>query len=80
MCDCFVEELTLGWAELVGRNVSGRSYAGYDATADAFHWPQPHASWTLNKTTYLWEAPVEYPSDGKLYVWNEDKTSWDAVE
>lgn len=61
-----------------------KNYGGqgmkYDATADAFHWPQPHASWTLNKTTYLWEAPVEYPSDGKLYVWNEDKTSWDAVE
>ena len=61
-----------------------KNYGGqgmkYDATADVFYWPQPYSSWTLNKTTYLWEAPVEYPSDGKLYVWNEDETSWDAVE
>ena len=52
----------------------------YDSTSDAFYLPQPHDSWTLNTTTYLWEPPVAYPSDGGDYVWNEDKTSWDAVE
>ena len=36
-----------------------------------FHDAQPFASWTLNSTTYYWEPPVTYPSDGKNYVWNE---------
>lgn len=61
-----------------------KNYGGqgmkYDATADAFYWPQPYSSWTLNKTTYLWEPPVAYPSDGETYVWNEEKQTWDAVE
>ena len=38
---------------------------------DAFYKPQPYASWTLNSTTYYWEPPVTYPSDGKEYIWNE---------
>ena len=36
-----------------------------------FHDAQPFASWTLNSTTYYWEPPVTYPSDGKDYIWNE---------
>ena len=52
----------------------------YDASGDYFYAPQPYASWVLNTTTALWEAPTEYPDDGKNYKWNEDKTSWDAVE
>ena len=36
-----------------------------------FHDAQPFASWTLNSTTYYWEPPITYPSDGKNYVWNE---------
>ena len=36
-----------------------------------FHDAQPFASWTLNSTTYYWEPPVTYPSDGKDYNWNE---------
>jgi len=51
----------------------------YDATADAFYPPKPFESWVLNETTYLWEAPIAYPSDG-TYQWNEETTSWDAVE
>ena len=45
-----------------------KNYAGvgfnYDATADAFYAPQQFASWELNTETYLWEAPVAYPTDG----------------
>jgi hypothetical protein len=61
-----------------------KNYGGvgmkYDASGDYFYAPQPYASWVLNTTTALWEAPTEYPDDGKNYKWNEDKTSWDAVE
>ena len=57
-----------------------KNYAGinfiYDKTKDAFYEPQPYPSWTLNSTTCLWEAPVEYPSDGKIYDWDESSKSW----
>jgi len=56
------------------KNFAGQGYH-YDGTG--FYAPKPFDSWTLNKTTYLWEAPVAYPSDGKDYVWNEKTTSWD---
>ena len=51
----------------------------YDSAADAFYDLQPFSSWTLNTTTYLWEAPVAYPDDDNHYTWNEDAQSWDAV-
>ena len=38
----------------------------------------PRDSWTdsgitiaLNSTTYIWEAPITYPTDGKNYYWKE---------
>lgn len=52
----------------------------YDKDKDAFISPQPYNSWTLNETTCLWEAPVSYPTDGELYMWNEDTQQWDLVE
>jgi len=54
----------------------------YDISADAFYAKKPFDSWTLNTTTYQWEPPVAYPSDGDSvgYSWNEETTSWDAVE
>ena len=52
----------------------------YDETKDAFIAPKPYASWVLNDDTCLWEAPVAYPDDGELYIWNEDTTSWDLIE
>ena len=59
------------------------NYAGigfiYDATHDVFYQPQPYASWTLNHTTWLWEPPTPYPTDGKFYEWNEPTTSWVAL-
>ena len=65
-----------------GRPLRG-NYAGigftYDATNDVFYAPQPYPSWTLNNTTWLWEAPVAYPTDGKLYKWNESITNWEEV-
>ena len=61
-----------------------KNYAGigftYDRTKDAFIPPQPFVSWALNETTCLWEAPVPYPDDGKLYQWDEATTSWVEAE
>ena len=60
------------------------NYAGigfvYDQANDVFYAPQPFPSWTLNNTTWTWEAPTPYPTDGKLYTWDEATTSWKVVE
>ena len=66
-----------------GRPLRG-NYAGigytYDQTNDVFYAPQPYPSWTLNTSTWLWDAPVPMPTDGKYYIWNETTTTWDEVE
>ena len=53
-----------------------KNYAGigftYDATRDAFIPPQPYASWTLNEDTCQWDCPLPYPTDDKMYRWDED--------
>lgn len=57
-------------------NFAGAGYL-YNAEADAFYEPQPFPSWTLNTSTYLWDAPVEYPTDGQKYDWNEEIQNWE---
>jgi hypothetical protein len=64
--------------EALRKNYAGIGFT-YDREKDAFIPPQPYASWTLNDESCLWEAPVAYPEDGKMYTWNEDTTSWDLV-
>jgi hypothetical protein len=55
-----------------------KNYAGIGYTFDGtgFAAPQPFASWTLDETSYLWQAPVAMPEDGKIYTWNEDDLAW----
>jgi hypothetical protein len=55
-----------------------KNYAGIGYTFDGtgFAAPQPYASWTLDEETYLWQAPVAMPEDGKIYTWNEDDLAW----
>lgn len=61
------------------KNYAGIGYS-YDAGRDAFIPPKPYASWVLNETSCLWEAPVAYPTDGERYSWDEATTAWVAVE
>jgi hypothetical protein len=48
----------------------------YDIVRDAFIPPKLYPSWILNESTCQWEAPIAYPSDGKLYKWDESAQSW----
>ena len=61
-----------------------KNYAGvgdtYDQSRDAFITPKPYNSWVLNETTCRWEAPIPYPDDGKIYLWNEETQQWDLNE
>jgi hypothetical protein len=60
------------------KNFAGVGYT-YDEDRDAFIPKKPFASWTLNETTCLWEAPVVKPDDGQRYTWNETNQTWDLV-
>ena len=68
-----------------GQHPEGRplhkNYAGigYKWDGIGFYAPQPFPSWTKNEDTYLWEAPVPMPIDGKPYTWNEADQKWDEV-
>ncbi len=61
--------------EALRKNYAGIGYI-YDSVRDAFYAPQPFPSWTLDEDTCFWMPPVTAPSDGKLYVWNEDTLNW----
>jgi hypothetical protein len=56
-------------------NYAGLGYT-YDAVNDVFYAPQPYPSWTISAPTWQWQAPVPYPTDGKVYVWDEATLSW----
>lgn len=68
---------TLGGTPLRG-NFAGIGFI-YDSTNDVFYAPQPFNSWILNKNTWTWEAPIAYPTDGKLYSWDESTKNWILV-
>lgn len=59
-------------------NFAGIGYI-YDKANDIFYAPQPFPSWTLDIQTASWVAPTPYPTDGKVYSWNEETQSWDEV-
>jgi hypothetical protein len=65
---------SLGGTPLRG-NYAANGYT-YDSANDVFYSPKPYASWSLNQSTWLWEAPVPYPTDGKKYMWNETSQQW----
>ena len=70
---------THGGVHALGGTPLRKNYAGigysYDATRDAFISPKPFASWSLNETTCLWEAPALMPTTG-MYRWDEDQLNW----
>ena len=61
-----------------------KNYAGigfiYDEQRDTFIPPKPFASWVLNEDTCQWKAPVDMPTDGQMYSWDEATTSWVAQQ
>lgn len=61
------------------KNFAGIDYE-YDETRDAFIPPKTFNSWVLNEDTCNWEPPLPMPSDGKIYIWNEEQTVWQEVQ
>jgi hypothetical protein len=56
------------------------NYAGvghtYDVEHDVFYAPQSFPSWTISAPDWVWQPPVPYPSDGKVYTWDEPTLNW----
>jgi len=71
-------ELSEDQSKALRKNYAGIGYT-YDTAKDAFIPPQPFNSWTLNEDTCFWDSPVPYPTDGKLYKWNEEILNWEEV-
>jgi hypothetical protein len=78
-------DLNLGgrWVQTSYNGNIRKNFAGigstYDEVRDAFITPKPFESWVLNEETCIWEAPVAYPTDGIMYVWDEETIDWKAV-
>jgi len=74
---------TFGGTHRLGGTPLRKNYAGigytYDSAKDAFIPPKEYNSWVLNEQTCLWEPPIEYPNDEKMYKWNEEITNWEEV-
>ena len=62
----------------IRKNYAGIGYT-YDEELDAFIPPKPFSKWVLNETTCQWEAPVAYPTDEKMYTWNDNKGEWEEI-
>ena len=75
---------TIGGIHKLGGTPFRKNHAGigytYDSNRDAFISPKPYNSWILNETTCLWEAPLPYPNDGKLYSWDEELINWIEID
>jgi len=73
---------TSGGVHLLGGTPLRKNYAGigytYDSELDGFVPPNDFPSWTLNKDTCLWEAPVAKP-EGMNWIWNEENLAWEEV-
>lgn len=74
---------TRGGVHLLGGTPFRKNYAGigykYDPIKDAFIPPKPFSSWILDEQTCLWNPPIQYPTDGEIYTWNEINLSWEKV-
>jgi len=58
-------------------NYAGLGYT-YDRANDVFYAPSPYASWVMDSATWTWKAPVEMPTEGGPYSWDETAQNWVA--
>jgi hypothetical protein len=78
--DWLVETFGGTWIQTSYNKNFRRTFAGigsiYDTEEDAFMPPQPFPSWTFDKESWLWIAPVAAPETQDVYVWDESSQSW----
>jgi hypothetical protein len=69
---------SINQSKALRKNCAGIGYY-YDSIRDAFIPPKPFPSWTLNEDSCLWQSPIPYPNDGKMYQWNEETGNWEEI-
>ena len=63
----------------IRKNYAGIGYS-YDSELDAFIPPKPFESWELDLEVCQWQAPIDYPTDGFTYFWNESELDWELAD
>jgi len=70
------------WVQTSYNNNFRKQYAGigftYDEKNDVFIEPQPYPSFLLDEN-FNWQPPIPYPTDRKIYQWNEEQLQWDCI-
>lgn len=70
------------WIETYIDNLTRKQYAGigmsYDKVKDKFISRKPYPSWSLDINDD-WQSPIQRPTDGKMYSWNEKNLTWNAL-
>jgi hypothetical protein len=81
--EAFFNALGGTWVKTSYNGNIRKNYAGngmsYDPNRDAFISPKPFNSWLLDEDTCRWQAPIEYPTDGLMYQWDEELTDWKPI-
>ena len=74
------------WKQTSYNNSIRANFAGvgykFDPDFDVFIAPRPYPSWTLNYTTFQWDAPVAKPEDieGSYWKWSEINKEWISIQ
>jgi len=62
----------------IRKNFAGIGFT-YDIDRDAFIAPKLFNSWLLDEDTCQWKPPIEYPTDGLMYEWDEELNDWKPI-
>lgn len=58
---------------------TGKAYIDGEFCENNFLMPRPYKSWIFNKNKKSWNPPKDYPKDGNLYEWIEEKQIWSKI-
>jgi hypothetical protein len=76
----FVNSIGGTWIQTSYNSTIRKNFASpgmkYDLDRDAFIYPKPFPSWTLNEDTCRWEAPTPMPINDNQYNWDEAAAAW----
>lgn len=63
----------------IPKNFAGVGYT-FDKNRNAFIAPKPFESWLFDEENLTWKAPIEYPKNGFVYLWDELLVNWKQIE
>jgi hypothetical protein len=86
LCRKLINDQNSNWKQTSYNNSFRKRYAGigmqYNEDIDAFIFPKPYESWSLNAETANWESPIPRPQidedkkETHMYIWDENILNW----